>query len=197
MRLFVAIDLPQPLREAISNVIVEFQKTNAQVRWVAPENLHFTLTFLGEIAEAAVPSLQQKLQEIAARPPFTADLDQFGFFGNDRFIHVIWIGPTQGKEEIAALMKACNTTLPIKTETGLPPVPHLTIGRVFGPRGKEALLDAIRAKKSSLGFFGVTEIKLKESKLRPGGAVYRDVAVIPLRKPSQLFYAPDTKKEIE
>ncbi|MXY16797.1 MAG: hypothetical protein F4Y57_07320, partial [Acidobacteria bacterium] len=64
MRLFVAVDLDPPAREAVAGAIAALRRhpviVSASVKWVEPRNLHLTLRFLGEVetcaaAAAAVP----------------------------------------------------------------------------------------------------------------------------------------------
>jgi 2'-5' RNA ligase len=45
MRLFVAIDLPWPLRDRLAGLATGIMGA----RWMARENLHLTLRFIGEV----------------------------------------------------------------------------------------------------------------------------------------------------
>lgn len=45
MRLFVALSLPEPVREALSALANGLPGA----RWVPPENMHLTLRFIGEV----------------------------------------------------------------------------------------------------------------------------------------------------
>jgi 2'-5' RNA ligase len=78
--LFTAILLPDEVREHLMRLI-EFYRLHLDdelvgrfgleaipVKWIAPENLHLTMKFLGEVAEADVPLLFQELAEIEALP---------------------------------------------------------------------------------------------------------------------------------
>ena len=48
MRLFVAVWLDKELRETVGDFIAELAHGSSGVKWVVPEQLHFTLKFLGE-----------------------------------------------------------------------------------------------------------------------------------------------------
>lgn len=76
MRVFVAIDLPEDVREAL----VELQNALPVGRPVAPENLHLTLCFLGEQPEEAIEAAHDALSCIQ-RPAFAMQLADVGTFG--------------------------------------------------------------------------------------------------------------------
>ncbi len=57
MRAFLGIGLPAGTREAIVSAIAPVRGLHAPVAWTAPENLHITLNFLGEILPERVALL--------------------------------------------------------------------------------------------------------------------------------------------
>ena len=67
MRTFIAIELPQEIRTILSNIQDELKQTQADVKWVKPENIHLTLKFLGEIGEDLVLKIQLVLKEMAEK----------------------------------------------------------------------------------------------------------------------------------
>jgi 2'-5' RNA ligase len=67
-RLFVALDLPEPIREGI----VGWQRAELSddaLRVVGPENLHITLAFLGYTPEKAIGSVAEVVNAITAPAP--------------------------------------------------------------------------------------------------------------------------------
>jgi len=67
-RLFVALDLPEPVREGI----VAWQQaelSDEALRVVGPENLHITLAFLGYMPEKAIGSVAEVVNAISAPAP--------------------------------------------------------------------------------------------------------------------------------
>ena len=52
MRLFIAINVDPSLKPLLAEIQGKLKPTRSPVSWVRPENLHFTLKFLGEITEA-------------------------------------------------------------------------------------------------------------------------------------------------
>ncbi len=67
------------------------------------ENLHLTLLFLGETAEADVPALAAALREAFARwPSMDLRLSAGGTFPPGRSARVAWVG-VEAPEELMAL----------------------------------------------------------------------------------------------
>lgn len=51
MRTFIAIELPKNIRDSLEKLQEQLKKSEADVKWVAPDNMHLTLKFLGEEEE--------------------------------------------------------------------------------------------------------------------------------------------------
>ena len=76
---------------------IEVQKrimdANAQLKFVEPENLHFTLKFLGEISDTKAEDLTVMIEnKIRNYKPFKLSIKGTGFFPNPDYIRVIWLG---------------------------------------------------------------------------------------------------------
>ena len=54
MRLFIAVNIPPVVREAIHADAEPLRAATSAVRWVSPSNLHVTLKFLGDQDESLV-----------------------------------------------------------------------------------------------------------------------------------------------
>ncbi|MFQ5881991.1 MAG: 2'-5' RNA ligase family protein, partial [Candidatus Methylomirabilales bacterium] len=59
MRLFIAINLDPALQAPLADILRDLRALQAPVSWVKPENLHLTLKFLGEVAEANLPAVRE------------------------------------------------------------------------------------------------------------------------------------------
>ena len=57
MRLFIAVNLPDPVREGLWRAAAKLRDHDFPVRWVRPEGLHLTLKFLGEVPGEREPEL--------------------------------------------------------------------------------------------------------------------------------------------
>ena len=176
MRTFVAIGLPERLREQLEALLGELRRCGADVRWVAPSSMHLTLKFLGEIQPKDLSDIDEVLRKIAASAsPTRARLRGMGSFPHLRRPRVIWIGLEPEDDRLAALHSSLQEAL---QEIGFPREkrgfhPHLTLGRVRSGRGKDSLVKAVESNAEvDLGHLRIDEVTLFESDLTPQGAIY-------------------------
>src|SRR5262249_12132302 len=83
MRLFVALDIGETIRERIAAFVKEVSTLAPGVRWVTAESLHVTLKFIGERPDAMVRSLEEGLRQISA-PAFQISFRGCGFFPTEK-----------------------------------------------------------------------------------------------------------------
>jgi 2'-5' RNA ligase len=164
--------------EALAACIEGVRHPHDGVSWVKPQNLHYTLRFLGELplnqAESACRAVSQVGEEAA---PFEMALGGAGAFPNFRRPRVLWIGAEQGAEELEILARGVQEAL-TREGFGRPDKPfraHLTVGRVRDPRRAEGAARRFSQEKVE-GRFQVGKIVVVHSTLDPGGAVYRPLA---------------------
>ena len=69
MRLFVAVNFPPAVRDAIRDALDDFPVANPPWRWAAPETWHLTLKFLGETEHDDFPRVVEALDAVRARHP--------------------------------------------------------------------------------------------------------------------------------
>jgi 2'-5' RNA ligase len=174
MRLFVALSIPAHVRENLALLIRNLQRSDAQPRWVNPENLHITLKFIGEIASERVPAICDALVTIRAAQPLKIEFRNVGFFASARRPSVAWIGieAPPALAFLAAEVDRLLAPLGIQPETK-PFVPHLTIARFKENRLSPALHAEIeKLKEHSFATLSAREIHLIESRLKSSGAEY-------------------------
>ena len=183
MRLFVAVDIENRLKEKISAIIHELQKAHADVKWVGIGQLHITLKFLGELREPDVKEIVKRLETIAnGFPQFQMGLQGVGFFGNEKYVRTVWIGVQQGNQELAQMMKLCEQELGQFKKGDYEPKPHLTIGRVAAGRNRDALLRGIQNQENrEIGTMPVRQLVLKQSVLTSTGPVYTDLQTFSIK----------------
>lgn len=87
MRLFVALDLPLTLREALAHLAGGL----LGARWVPPSNLHLTLRFVGELPAYRAEEIDLALSALRA-PAFTLSVTGAGSFAKSGRATSVWIG---------------------------------------------------------------------------------------------------------
>lgn len=186
MRLFVAVHLPQEIRERLALVQERLRRAQADVSWVKPANLHITLKFLGETEPKRLERIGPVLAEAARNvTPFSLAVAGVGAFGG-RIPRVVWVGVREGTAPLEALAGAVESGL---ARLGFPKekrgfTAHFTLGRVRSPRNAEALLAAIRDEPTEpLGTVLVERFVLMQSELDPGGSIYTALERFPLDQP--------------
>ena len=178
MRLFVALDLPEYVREALNNLIAHLKLTCPKVRWVRPEGMHITLKFIGEADPGKLGAIRAALETVHSGAPVEINLRGVGFFPNERRPHTAWCG-VEASPNLAPLAAEIARAL---KPLGFPAesrqfVPHLTLARFKSPDGLERLVSAARDLKSQeFGSVRESEFHLFQSFLKPSGAEHQRLA---------------------
>lgn len=176
IRIFFAIDLPTPTKEAIGRYIgllKKKSKSNA-IRWSRPENLHITLQFLAEVKSEDLPKLLEKV-----RDKLTVSLKncpiQFGglqLFPNPfrpRVI-VLEIAPQEELAMLSRLIGEGVTAAAYEIENR-PFRAHLTLGRIKQPHGLN-LNFISEAELPNIEVVEIAEVVLFRSEPQPEGSQY-------------------------
>lgn len=186
MRCFAAIELSDEVRRKLAAEIEGLKAVDPRLKWVPPENLHMTLKFLGDLEEAAVASLRQRLATVAARfAPFRIAVRGLGTFpgGRARTLKVVWAGTAGELDTLRTLQAAVERCA---REVGVPKEerefsPHFTLARAKDPRGHGELFRRLeRGAAREFGELHVREVSLIQSTLRPTGPIYSTVCTFPL-----------------
>jgi 2'-5' RNA ligase len=177
MRAFLAVDLDEKLVDKIVEVQRQLEKAEAPVKFVEPENLHFTFKFFGEISEEKTDEIVGLVNEkLEKYEPFELSIKKTGVFPHLGYMRVIWLG-VENLEAFSTLQKDLDedfARMGFKKERSY--IPHLTIGRVKGSKNKEALVSMIRELEDvEVGDMLVKKLTLKKSELTPSGPIYTDV----------------------
>ena len=169
MRLFVAIDIPDTVKEQLTG----WRMAIRGARWAQPDQMHLTLAFLGEQPMGVYHEVCQSLESIEFMP-FALQFQKVGFFGSKKVPRTLWADACQSPELIALqkrVSKQCQA-LGIKIEARKFR-PHLTLARLNGATYEDVsrFLEALYLAKSDS--FSVESFALFSSKLHANGAIYR------------------------
>lgn len=135
MRLFVALDIADDIRERIAHFLDGVREFAPDARWVRPESLHITLKFIGEKPDAFVDQIKKALSSIEAAA-IEMNFRGCGFFPTAKAPRVFWIGVETGAN-LSALAGVADEKL---AQLGIPKEahsysPHLTLARATGGSG--------------------------------------------------------------
>jgi 2'-5' RNA ligase len=109
MRLFVAFELPDPVRARIADRLAQLRSRLPPASWVPAERLHLTLAFLGELDQTRLAALDAALGPVFARSPrLSLRLGAAGTFPPQRPARVAWIAVEEGDAD------------PVRARTGGP-----------------------------------------------------------------------------
>ena len=180
LRLFVAIELPNDLLSALSQVQHDLQREPAlaRLRWVRPGGIHLTLKFLGETPTERRPAIEAAItRAVAGIAPFELHLGKPGRFGSRQSPRVVWIDIGGDSETLARLQSQVEREI---APLGYPAEnhafsPHLTLARVPPEHARDVaspLEDAIARATVPTASMQATVVSLMKSDLQRGGAVY-------------------------
>ncbi len=186
MRLFVALDIDQPIRDRIAQFREDMRALAPSVRWVGPETFHITLQFLGETQK--VEEIKAALASVMADPT-TVTFRGAGFFPNPNRARVFWVG-AEPDEKLQSLVDRVGVALaPLGFHREQQDYhPHLTLARAGSGRphstpGDKAApgLQSVRAKLETMpppefGTMTANEFILYQSTLTPTGSRYTRLA---------------------
>jgi 2'-5' RNA ligase len=191
VRLFVGVELEAAARAAAAAAADALRSRLARLapieaRWIAPDNLHITIWFLGEVSADRGPEVESALLPPVPVPPFTMELDGFGVFPPSGAPRVFWIGVGRGQAQLAALYSVVGGRLvPLGFEAETRPYSaHLTLARVRDARGRGSATRAVRPLLARTTVppipSRVAHLSLFRSYLSPKGARYEPVLRVPL-----------------
>lgn len=170
VRLFVAVEIPEDVRDGIAAAVAPLRRAGPPVRWVASGAYHLTMAFVGWVDDAGVGAVEDACATAApAVEPFAVTLSgTAGTFGGG----VLWAGLADGRplDELAIALRE------LLAERGLlvehrPFHAHVTLARaVRAARITRGLADAYAGPRAT---WTVQRVVMMRSRLHPSGARYR------------------------
>lgn len=176
IRLFVAVPLPGDIRQRLALLSGGIPGAS----WLAPDTLHLTLRFIGEVEEDVAADIDDALARIRL-PAFSLGLAELGLFATGRNLRTLWAG-VERSAPLARLQAKVETAV---VAAGLPPegrkfTPHVTLARLKNaPRGRVEQVLAGHAGFRA-GPFAVDRFTLYSSLLTRDGAIHTPEVDYPL-----------------
>ena len=152
------------------------------VAWVACDNVHLTLKFLGGVDAARLTALSEALTAaVTGQPAFDLAVRGLGAFPSRTRARVLWAGVADGGPALASLAARVDDAL---EPLGFPREArafsaHITLGRVREPRPNPRLAQALTSD-AAFGRQRVGRVCLMRSELSPRGARYTELAAATL-----------------
>jgi len=181
LRCFVGLRLGPVAQGALVRGLERLGRRESGVRWVRPDQLHVTLSFLGQVDAASVAEIAAALAHAGAGAPLRLGLDGVGHFPPRGAPRVLWAGLGGNLDALSALQARVEEALlgaGVETD-GKPFHAHVTLGRVKRPSGVREVLTALDELGLHTDPEAVVELVLFESRLSPAGAEYRELGRFP------------------
>ena len=176
MRLFIAIGLPDDIKEYLSTIqekMIGQLSHEDKIIQVKKEHIHLTLKFLGEVQPNNIKEIKDALKEIKLAP-FSIELGIIGVFPSEDNIRVIWVG-LKPEDKIMELQKNIDESLKTLFKKEKSFKAHITLARVNYIKGKAAFISKLKGIKVDNKEICISSFKLIKSTLTPKGSVYEGI----------------------
>ncbi|MBM3154016.1 MAG: RNA 2',3'-cyclic phosphodiesterase [Chloroflexi bacterium] len=188
IRSFIAIELSNEVRSSLRKLQDELKSPgDTFVKWVAPEVIHLTLKFLGNISQQRMERIVRVMgQAVQGMTPFRLVLSEVGAFPNLRQPRVLWVGTSGEVEKLLTMQQRIdNGLVPLGfARESRPFTPHLTLARLREgalPGDKRSFGEMVTRKSPKIDCeVEVNSVNLMRSQLLPSGAVYSRLGEVKL-----------------
>ncbi len=187
IRSFIAIELPDELKLALTQLQAALKQEAPPVKWVDSEGIHLTLKFLGAVSSDRINDIIRVMEQSARGiPPFQLEAKNVGVFPNLKRPQVVWVGVGGQLDRLSQLQRQIESNLvPLGFAAEQRPfTAHLTLARVRNqayPNERQRLGEVIAATKFDTAYIiNVSSINLMRSELTRERAIYSRLASVPL-----------------
>lgn len=184
-RTFIAVPAEGEVRGAATRAIEELRSDIGRVKWVEPENLHWTLQFLGDIDDVEMAQVCRRVVKVVAEhKPFVLHSTGISAFPSPERPKTLYLAAGEGSDDFIALQSDIEESL---SDLGFRGerrrfVPHLTLGRVQrGASLRVILVDRLeQLRELKTVAMPVDEVVVYASRLQREGPGYHVLATAPL-----------------
>ena len=181
IRLFVALEIPDEIKNKIFTVLQEIPEYSSGYRWEPKDKIHLTLKFIGDVREELLDDIISEIEFVKDYSAFNCTISKFGFFFRDNNPVILWCN-FETDDKINSLVTDLNARLnkfgideDMRKFKG-----HLTLLRIkksvsnnFIKSFKEFKFEPIR--------FDCNTITLIQSFLKPSGSEYKVLKIYELK----------------
>lgn len=175
IRTFIAIDVPEAVRETSVSLQTLVKAKPKVVKWVRPENIHLTLRFIGPTAPGEVEKINTLLGGVAGEyNDLSLTISGTGCFPKKARPRVLWLGVEGDVPELKSIVSRMGEGM---EKLGYPLEernysPHITVGRIRYPQKATPDVTDFLAVDYEAISFAATRINLYQSDLLPSGPIY-------------------------
>jgi 2'-5' RNA ligase len=184
-RTFIAIEALDEVHASALTAIDRLRSAADNVKWVEPDNLHWTLQFLGDLSDVEMAEVCLRTVRTAAKHVgFTVEAVGVGAFPSIQRPRTLWLGAGEGAEQMVELQESIEQSLRslgFRSENRKF-VPHLTLGRINrnSDRGNVLAERLATLRDFDGGVMGVDAVTVYASELGRDGPAYHVLARAPL-----------------
>lgn len=176
MRLFVALSMPDSVAQSLMLV----QGGVPGARWQTREQLHLTLSFIGEVDGRDGAMIDDALAGIRA-PAFSLQLHGVGQFGTGKQTraHALWAGTRANpalehlQRKVDTAIRRAGTPADASNGSGHKFTPHVTLARMRHPEPGKVVEWLTHNALYTSAEFAVAAFHLYSSRLTSDGSIYR------------------------
>ncbi|MEM5777697.1 MAG: RNA 2',3'-cyclic phosphodiesterase [Candidatus Aenigmatarchaeota archaeon] len=173
-RLFVCIWIPEELKGDIIKFQEKMSKLPMDVKFVEKENLHLTITFLGEVED--ISSIKNSIVNIKGFGSFPIYLSGLRIIPSENYIRVIGID-VKDNGKLSLLIKTVGSLV----GGDYYEKSKMTLCRVKSIKNKNEVVEFLKKNKDvNFGEFIVKKISLVRSDLTPNGPIYTTIFEVDL-----------------
>jgi RNA 2',3'-cyclic 3'-phosphodiesterase len=185
MRLFVALEVPEAVRENLAAMRKNFSSIDSRLRWVPSQNFHVTLKFIGSVPDEKLQAITEALRSVSIVQEVQFCIRGLTWYFNPKTSVMLWASVEDSKP-LTALAAAVDQRL---ASMGIAPenrsfAPHFTLARGNSRNLTAGISIALselaeKYKKHDFGSVTAKEFHLIESKTLPTGPVYSKIQSFP------------------
>ena len=180
-RIFIGIPAGDQIKSILPFIKSTINCKSSFIKWLLCENIHLTLSFIGDISNNAIPEFIQSIEHNITTAQFQLSISGTGVFPSSKSPKVLWLGLDKGIDELKLLHHQIGSSIQdFNNNYGNNKfIPHISIARIKQTFRKIDVLPFLNSVYSPIDL-EVNSISMYESKLFPEGVQYTIINTFPL-----------------